>query len=60
MNTLRRLFNPTIIEIISECYMLIAFVLLLWYVGIVLHDNGTSEPEYIQPTLEGEAAYVSN
>lgn len=60
MRTLRRLLNPSIIEIISEVYMLVAFVLLLWYMAILLQGNAMSEPEYIQPTLEGEAAYVSN
>ena len=58
MNTLRRLFNPTILEIISEVYMLVAFVLLLWYVAITLQGNESQPNDYIEPSYTGESQYV--
>lgn len=54
MNMLRRLFNPTVIEIISEVYMLVAVLLLLWYVSITL--DGNTQPE-LSPTYTGDTAY---
>lgn len=58
MRTIKRLLNPSVLEIISEVYMLVSILLLLWYVAIVLQDNTEQPSDYIEPSYTGESQYV--